>query len=54
MNFTEGKDLAFEQLMRQKPYSPKPKRGSRGYCPYCRYWDAQTKRCAYGKCVLNG
>lgn len=56
MNFTEGKDLEYERLMRQKPgfdrrgrkrRSPKRERD----CLHCLYWKENMDKCSLEKCI---
>lgn len=54
MNFTEGKDLEYERLMRQKPnYRRKLDKTSRKRdCPHCLYWNEALQQCPLDKCIV--
>lgn len=54
MNFTEGKDLEYERLMRQKPGFNKQRNKTiqERDCPHCLYWDEALQKCPHKKCVV--
>lgn len=53
MNFTEGKLLEYERMMREKPgFDHKPiKTMKERDCKHCLYYDKHHRKCSEEKCV---
>lgn len=54
MNFTEGKLLEYERMMREKPgFDHKPDRTmNERDCKHCLYYDKHHRKCSEEKCIV--
>ncbi|MEG1547538.1 MAG: hypothetical protein RR232_02165 [Clostridia bacterium] len=54
MNFTEGKGLEYERLMKQKPgfHKKRDKTSRERDCHHCLYWNEALQQCLREKCIV--